>query len=279
MSEDITIVSSSTHPVDTSRHEITITDLLEQAEPFDLLLFKGSGIVSEVITRFQEHSLRLYERVNNVSQENVLCTHVCIVMTRELCPNFRTTYLPEDTKLIWESNYSGSLGDGVLSAETGEGFFGVQVRNLKDVLEAYLKKKGNSVALCKLINNPTRIHKEESKDQYNTRQKKQREQCIELYKKYNHERYPVNLLDLTGAALPKLRPLRDFTDNILNKMNLGSKGAIFCSEFVAIVWQAIGIMPKKYKSKDVIPQDLVSDQDFDGFVPIVQAPQWVILDA
>jgi len=257
---------------------LSVAELIEQAEPLDLIIFRGTGVVSDLIARFEQDSLRIYEKVFHVGDKlETACTHAGIVITRKMCPKIRTDSLPIETKLIYESTCSGELTDGIPNAETGNGFLGVQVRNLADVAAAYLQSKNSAVALCKLKNNPTRRDINESEKTFELRQKKLRKALKSVYSKYNHKHYTVNMFDLLAAAFPKLRPIRRATDDLLNKVGLGSKNLFFCSQFVALVWQSTEIISKKIRAADFTPEDLVSGQDIDGFKPVVDDPIWVHL--
>ena len=76
-----------------------------------------------------------------------------------------------------------------------------------------------------------------------------------IYKFYlDGTQYDVNIINLTSAFEPFMRPLR----NWLNKM-AGNKRPqwYFCSELVFVVLQELQLYPAEFNAQDVLPMDLL----------------------
>ena len=93
----------------------------------------------------------------------------------------------------------------------------------------------------------------------------------------------MSLIGLLAAVYPAARPVRTIRDifwQFVNKIfRIHRYEPViptpdrwqFCSELVANVYQDIGVLPKSFNSKDVLPIDLLG-YDVDGIPPLVKSP-------
>jgi len=243
-------------------------------QPLDLLVFRGGDFVSNLISNLETSELGCGD-----------VTHVGVAINRRLCPSIKDFHpnASKDLLYIWESTLSGHMTDGIPHAETGKSKFGVQLRVLEDVVGGYLKNKKANVGVAKLKNNPAIRREGESDEDYKNRRKGLKQQIHTVYVKYNHTSYNGNVLNLFGALFPKLRPLRNAAANLAKKFHHEHRW-LFCSEFAAVLYEAIGVINddtdgvhdgKLLDPRDVVPMDFLG-YDEDHMLPIVELPpMWV----
>jgi hypothetical protein len=128
----------------------------------------------------------------------------------------------------WGSTLSGKLNDGAYNAETGGVIFGVQVRVLEDIISGYLTYPRANIGVCRLINNPTEMRSDESPIQYARRAHKFKALVNDAYDKYQGNPYNGNPLALVGSLFPKLRSLRNASEEIIKLFTDVNKW-VFCS--------------------------------------------------
>lgn len=111
--------------------------------PLNLLLFSGDGFVSRTIKLVTEN-------VDGIDSDKYsLWSHVGVIISKEYLPNVRG--LVEGQLYCWEITYTGELsGDFTPDVESGSTKFGVQIRNLHDVIKTYHGKVG----VLELVKNP-----------------------------------------------------------------------------------------------------------------------------
>lgn len=231
---------------------------------FDLLLFKGSDVVSKVIAKI--------EKIEDGPRAPDF-THVgCVVLGKDLFPLTRDAekeWLHEDTVYVFESTMSGKLGGGPNDV-TDHARFGVQLRSLDDVVESYDLPETTRMAWAPL--------RQEVRERVDVKKAR------DVYEKYKGLRYDASIVDLAAAIdVPCTRCLRDWgvfrflrdyicccfcwsskradyspgtkkTDNLVSKWQ-------FCSELVANIYKDIGIVPVSVNTKDVIPTDMLVDPE------------------
>lgn len=90
----------------------------------------------------------------------------------------------------------------------------------------------------------------------------------QIYEIYGNRMYNASVLDLLSALYPILRPFRNFKYKILKKLSRLLKNkkiepqALFCSQFVAIVYSKLGIIDKNIDFKNFVPVDFLGcDED------------------
>lgn len=260
-----------------------IDEFLAKVAPLDLLVFKGSDLVSDTISGLESYMIG-----------TGAVTHVGVAMTRDLMPfvdDFDTSNNDgsgDKELLIWESILSGPLSDGVYNEENGKTTFGVQFRNLREVVSANIDKSKTSdtVGVCKLKDNPTVRKSGESKHHYAARIGRLKRKLKRVYKRYNGTQFNFNFLDLLATVFPKLRPIRDIEEKTVGAV-LGTDKWLFCSEFATTLYQYIGVVDPKVNFRDATPADYLPDADdeassreraspiHDVLSAVVEAPIWV----
>lgn len=259
-----------------------ISEFLSIVEPLDLIVFRGCDVISNAIVNIENYKTKCDK-----------ISHVEIAITREWCEKIKPIKSKTNVKdnkntlFSWGSTMSGKNNDGVYNAETGKSYFGVQIRVLEDLVRGYLATPGANVGVCKLLNNPTRIKIDEPIDHFTIRSQLLKAKIRAAYDMYNGRKYNANLLTLLGAIFPKLRKLRSFSNKIVNSINKDLQKMLFCSEWVAIFYEMVGVITdetdgvidgKMPLPENIIPVDFLgADEDLDGIVePICQSiPVWI----
>lgn len=233
-----------------------------RAVPLSLVMFKGADLVSNTI--------RVLEGIHNGRNEY---SHMGIVVTAECCPFLPS--LRHGHAYVWESTFSHRIlgfGDGVPDVTTGHTAFGVQIRDLCELVPAYTRVPGTAVAVANLLDNPWLAVPDETQEQLQTRRAHIVKTLERMFHKYCTKTYELNLLQLLAAVIPCLRPARDFMEttvidgiNALTNLDLvdDTTRYVFCSEFVALLFQALDIIPPRFKAHEVLPTDFFG-QDRDG---------------
>lgn len=241
-----------------------IDNFIKRIEPLDLLVFRGADVVSNTI--------RVLQKMQNADDS---FSHVEVAITREWCSKIKNISTPLDTMYSWGSTLSGNLNDGVVNIETGKSKFGVQIRSLHDLVTAYIKTPGANVGVCNLINNPTKRRNGESDVQYTSRCIILKRNIARAYKKYNSCYYEFNPTALLGALFPRLRFLRDITE-ILIDIEVVDKW-LFCSEFVALIYIATGVIDSTVCAANVVPVDFNgAETDVGGIGLICGDAKWIL---
>lgn len=274
-----------------------VDEFCRQCRPLDLLVFRGSEGVSTLIRKLEK---------KETSSDEV--SHVEVVITPEWCD--RITKLSTKFKafpsyegfkphpqylLSWGSTLSGKLNDGVNDGETGGVKFGVQIRDLRELVKKYASKSGANVGVCRLKFNPTSVfisHRPDGSTDFGrelTEEEKAelKTKIGEAYDRYHESIYNYNILDLLAALYPELRPARGRIQKILRKYFLKNKDEfLFCSEFVASLYQDLGIIDDSTDGKidgevleaaNVVPVDFLGhDTDTEGIrVRLCEPPIWI----
>lgn len=215
--------------------------LSNQIKPFDLIVFRGSDIVSDTISFVENQMLGCGE-----------WTHVGMIVTTDIMPIKNGV---KDRLYILESTMSGSLGDGVNDIEKNKGTFGVQIRDFEDVVNKYDKHPDTRIGWCKLIKNPY-----DNKDDLN----RLKELCHIWYTRYIGITYDYNPCNLFSTVIPCL-----CNSNSTNKM--------FCSELVTSFYQILGLLPKEIKCEHIAPQELLGWTNNSNLPCIVEVPPVLII--
>lgn len=228
---------------------------MARIRPLDLIVFKGAEGVSKLISKLEQHETG-----------SGAITHVEVAMSRLWCSKIK--YDAPDTALFsWGSTLSGPLNDGTYNAETLSTSFGVQFRVLKDLITSYAATPGANVGFCRLKNNPIVKRSDERIVAYCARAEILKAKIADAYDTYNGCKYEANLLALLGALFPEVRPLRDAVSGAMAEV-LNNEPWLFCSEFVAVFYEHMGIITdatdgkldgKVMKPEDTLPVDLVTE--------------------
>jgi len=259
-----------------------------QITPFDLLLFKGVDFISK--------SIQIAQLMATGHDE---FTHCGLVVTAEILPSI--SQLKPGRLYVWESTTPlPETSSGIVSPKditTGKSKFGVQLRDLEDVLRAYDSSPGSIVAWAPLIKNPWRIGENENPADCVLRRVELIKTMKNLYRKHHDRLYELNCLEFLAAVCPCLRPFRDdlaeisidgvkdpnhtvFTNKTAEKIDKHrefSELFVFCSEFVCIVYQNIGVINKSFKACEVIPVDYLGD-DREGIPCVISSITQMIPD-
>lgn len=259
-----------------------VTGFVKKIRPFDLLVFRGADGVSSLIGRLEERA---------TGKGSV--SHVEVAINREWCSKIKPLHSELETDTLddvttmfsWGSTLSGPLNDGAYNAETNKATFGVQLRVLEDLIASYLKNPDANVGYCRLLHNPIARRSDESAIDYKLRCGELKLRVDRAYNEYSGRTYNANPFALLGSMFPTLRPLRNASDDILEKLT-GDKW-LFCSEFVALLYQSIGVITdstdgvddgKLLNAGDVLPIDFLGcDADKDGLVNDIceYPPTWI----
>lgn len=246
------------------------SEIKDQIQPLDLLLFRGKGKPSEFIQWLQETTLG-----------NGFFSHCGMVVTHELMPWLK--YLEPDTLYVWESTMSIPIGDfvdGVVDVETGKGKFGVQIRSLEDVVKAYTDVEEESyVAWTPLKTSPWT----------NMDRKSLQKTMKKLHKQIGTKTYELNFLELLASIIPCLRRLRNKAEwiedkahhalrswNLVDSEDEDTDMFYFCSELVARIYQSVGVIDATLNPSDVLPMDFLG-YDKDGMALVVDRNPTILL--
>lgn len=219
--------------------------LVKQFTPLDLILFKGNSYISDAISLGEQKAFGDGE-----------FSHSAILITSDVLPS--VTQLIPGRWYIWESTVASS-GD-VPNIETGTVKIGVQIRDLEQVVTAYTTS-GGKTAWAKLLNNPWND---------STSRKSIVKTISDINNTYGTQSYDFNCCDLLAVAFPCLRRSRNIFDSILYEGHLilttfhvespdspAIVGWQFCSELVARVYQAIGIIDPKLDPRNFAPVSFI----------------------
>jgi hypothetical protein len=225
---------------------------MEAVEPLDLIVFRGSDIVSWFIRKLERLELK-----------DDCISHVGVAVNREVIPHL--TAMDPSRMYVLESTVPFSEPKDVIS---GGWRFGVQIRELNDVVTNYSVVKKGKVGYAKLKQRPVI------------------DSCLVdkmkvIITKYANCWYPINPIRLLAIVSPTFRYLRDALDtlyieshrlltltHVLNPSDIDNLSieealrivqqcSIFCSELAVIVYQELGIIDKTIVPSDVAPVSIV----------------------
>jgi hypothetical protein len=248
-------------------------ELLSQLKPLDLLFFKGTDLVSRLISQLEKEHLGCGD-----------VSHVGLLVNKDILP---LDFLQADTWYVLESTFTstpGSLSDHLglatpgIDAKTGIGKLGVQIRELRVVLTSYLKPRSNGiqpvVAWGSLVKNPWQQAK---------RREKLRTCFTDLFNQYYGRTYAISLLGLMAALYPGLRKPRDLVQLVekkamsflhmlhIYKGSMGPSGWQFCSQLIGNIYQGLEILPGNVDCRDIVPVDFLGWSQ-DDIPALVKSP-------
>lgn len=234
-------------------------NIIDSIQPLDLIFFRGNDFVSDTISILQQIKLGSGE-----------FTHVGMVVNNELLPTI--TQLKSGKLYVLESTISIPYpGSGPMTPDivSGEGIFGVQIRELEDVIRTYTITEGAVLAWTKLKHNPFFSNKQFVINMVET-----------IYNKVKNKGYEINCFELFGSLFSCVRPIRDnlititIEDHkILITKNDGSQ-MYFCSELIGLIYKSISILPDYIDERNIVPMDLLGyDQDY--HIDIVEKPIYI----
>lgn len=242
---------------------VDYASIRNQMRSLDLILFRGSNIVSKAIIKIES----LEDCVDAQYSHSGIC-----IEGRHLLPCVRKEeeeWLRADGLYVFESIMSGKLNDGVLDVD-GHSHLAVQLRQMDDVVKVTATEECG-MSWCPLKESIRPKDDPELAAKVRT-----------IYDRYLGLTYDVSVIDLAGATSSSTsRWIRDcsffrwFRD-VVYGITVGTERAIdgdqlpkdnkpsrwqFCSELVANIYRDIGIVPKTVEPQDVMPQDFVPKPD------------------
>jgi hypothetical protein len=222
--------------------------------PLDLVFFNGPH-VSKAIRTLQKRKISKAKRKarKGLNEEEILgWSHVALVITSDIVDDAR---LKPGKLYVLESTMSGDKNDGVNSIE-GHAFFGVQIRDLDELVAAYthLGDDSHDVGIS---------FAEQRHHSWNDTGARDRLRITMTSWIHHWEgtRYDWNIISLGGSMFPALRPLRNAFEKVFN-----TDGWLFCSELVFTVLQILGQYDEGFDPRNVLPMDLIG---YDTDVPAV----------
>ncbi len=227
-------------------------DIYPRIKPLDLIFFASSDPVSGAIRLIQRFTL---------GQGS--WSHVGVVVNKRILPCIQNAK-SEDHLYIWESILSLSE-DSIIplinkdpqfllnDVESGEGVFGVQLRDLHEMIQLFHKNEANKIGWGRLLDNPTVRKEDEDPLTFAQRQAFIRQQMTELHRSHANRSYELNPLHLVIAIFPCL-------GGFLRKLKCVGKGKahVFCSEFVALVYKKLGLIGSDVNESHIVPMDLAN---------------------
>lgn len=211
---------------------------MENLQPFDILLFRGTEIVSKIISKVSRLTSRHEGR----------WTHCGIILSSGILDHPR---VHPGRLYIWEATMSGRLGDGIRNIN-GKGQLSVQLRDLQAVVAATLTNPDAEIGHGRLINK----YRPELTADF-------KRDFTRFFYEVDGSHYNLNLVSVLATAFKPLRFVRRLFPRI------GRRRWKICSELVADTLKFVGVYPDYIKSINVTPEDLVQparDND-DNAVP------------
>lgn len=251
-------------------------EIKDQILPFDIIAFRGSGIIGSLISVLEKYQVGVgsFTHVGMVVTADILPS--CVLDGREFVLEKDKLYLFETTLVV------GKVADTL----THQHNIGAQLRLLEEVIPNYITNKTSKVAWCKLINNPYEKKDSEFWFTNSYRRRALRNKFKQIFEEYHGRMYETDMLGLLGALFPSIRPLRDKRDDFYDaifkvlhffgqeKMKNSPGGWQFCSELIINIYQEIGIVPRAFDPKDVLPVDFFG-YDNEWLPALVEEPVFI----
>lgn len=216
----------------TNKYEIKREDEIKMGDG-DLITFRGNGIISDGVSWME-----------NMMVGNGDWSHVGLVFSKRLLPQIKGIEEYKDDELfLWDSGLSTNAKKGLTSVrniETKKATLGVQIRPLRDMIK--YSEKGSEIGWARLIDRSLIDGKER---QYEVKRILQ-----EIHKEFYGSMYQLNCCYLCGVFCPNC-----CCQCMKSCCNIRKKD-VFCSEFVSIIYQRLGILPKNFDTSEILPVDL-----------------------
>lgn len=209
-----------------SKPGIRFIDIKDQIKPLDLITFRGAEFVSDAIALVEKIRLG----VGN-------WTHVGIVITTDVIPIENGI---KGRLYVWESTMSGCLGDGVNNTESKKWHFGVQIRDLEEVIDKYDNNSKTKIGWCKVLHNPL-------DDQEKAQQTK--EILTKIHTDLSGAMYDYNFCNLFSSMICTCTEQR--------RAIFGRSNKYFCSELAAMIYKSVGIITENIDPVKIAPEELL----------------------
>lgn len=205
--------------------------IMNKIMPLDLILFKGNSFFSNIIMDIEKEEFG-----------NGNWSHCGIVVTTDILP-IKNGVVGE--KYIWESIVP-MLPTDVKNYETNKFYGGLQIRKLSDVIDKENGGNKTKVGWCILKKNPTIMKIDDCDVSYMIKQNILKQTLNSIYNNFNLKSgYEFDFFRSIGSLIPSLELVANKPINIRHKF--------FCSEFVAYVYEQLGIINKKFIPGDFAP--------------------------
>jgi hypothetical protein len=225
--------------------ESDLEDVMERIRPLDLILFSGNTIFSKTIKMVEKKKYG----IGNIS-------HIGMIVDKSILPHIKQ--INNYKFYIWESTSSKCTISGrhKLKDIYNKSRFGVQIRDLEQVISCYIHS-GGRVFWGKLKNNPTKILNDETENEYQERIQNLITKMKMIDDVFGKSSYNLSLIDLGASVYSWLRPFRKLKNYIQQKNNKNKPCPLFCSEFIAIIYKEIGIIDSDVEPQNIVPVDFL----------------------
>ena len=261
-----------THEIFKNIKTIKYINVKKDLRPFDIIAFSGNDLISCIISRVEYNQLG-----------SGIFSHVGIIVTADILPYYKLNdiiiHLKPNHPYLFESTFSFNLpcyDPGPPNILTGKGKFGVQLRDLEELIAHYLSNTNTKIACCPLINNPFYRLNDESDEQLEIRRFIIKEKFLKIFDEYEGQNYQYNICCLFASIFPIFRKFRHIRNNILHiinklfkKLGIKFKKRKFCSELVANIYIQLNVISLDFDPKNVVPMDFFG-YDRDGLPCLVK---------
>ncbi len=225
-------------------------DVRPRVRTLDLIMFRGTGLVSWLIARTQNVGASRAARAHAY-------THVGLAVRGEDLPDTHVMHR-RGALYIFESTQGGFAacgtgGDGApalhtVSQSVPQSFLGAQLRSLDSVVAAYDRDAGSAIAWAPLDG-----------DAAAARDALTAEAIGAIVDRYCGVRYPASCVRICGTTMPVCRVLRDAgVRSMLFSFCPSQRRALVCSALVACVLRDAGCghvgNPENVLPRDFLPR-------------------------
>lgn len=228
---------------------VLYSECQSQIRPFDVIFFKGDALFSDIISILEKHG-------NKIPGSGDF-SHVAMVVNSDVINHEKI--LP-GKQYILESVIGGSFAHNIKNINN-EIVYGVQIRDLEEVVTAFDKSNNTCIAWGKLINNPLdSIPLDDIKTQ-----------LTEFCNTYVGKTYDANPYSLLSSVFPCLRKCRSKVETFCKTSDW-----YFCSEIVALAFKHFKVYPDYVNEKDVLPRDILyPEADVDKMPKIIDSITYI----
>ena len=228
---------------------ILYSECKEQLRPFDVIFFRGDALFSSVIS--------ILEKYGNNLPESGEFSHVAMIIDSNVC--IHENILPGRLYIV-ESVIGGVFAHNVKDINN-KVVYGVQIRDLEDVVKAFDKSNNTIVAWGKVGHNPLDVMPIDVI----------RDKMTHFCNEYLGKTYDANPVSLLSSVFPSLRKYRDSIETVCH-----TKDWYFCSEIVAKIFKIFGIYPDTINEKDVLPRDIIHPEvDIDRMPKVIETLTYI----
>ena len=229
----------------------TFNNIKNSLKPLDLVMFSGGEYVSHLIKFMEKNLLERPNEPNNGVDPGAF-SHVGMVVTSDILEHKQV--LPGKFYVL-ESTMGGPLSQDKVLNIMGKSKFGVQLRDLEELIPSYLSSEGSAIAIARL------------KPEYSTLCR-DKTLFTSVFKKYNGRTYDINPISLAASLLKVCRCIREPMEEMT-----GTNNWLFCSELVAQVYIDMGVINNSINPKNVVPMDFVGfETDKNGIPNMIDYP-------